>query len=111
MRDLVSLKARYERDEPAVRLGGLASNLSRIAWCAQHAAKAEAASLFRESKYFTEWAAPACTLEVQGLLAELQVQLAVWERQWGKTLDALVVAQEAQGCASRLLASSGLLDQ
>jgi len=109
MRDWEALKARYERDEPTVRLGGLASNLSRIAWCAQRSDHAAVGSLFRETKHFTEWAAPQCSVEQQALLADLQLQLAMWERGWGHRLSPVTIAEEAQRWSAKLLNASGLV--
>lgn len=110
MRDWEILRARYERDDPTIQLGGLASNLSRIEWFGHRAAsRREVASLFRESKYFTEWAACRCSLEQQGLLAELQVQLAIWERGWDTQLSPLHIAAEVQQWPGKLLEASGLL--
>lgn len=112
MIDLHALKVRYEQDAPAVQLGGLASNLSRIGWFGQRAAnRREVDSLFRESKYFVEWAAQRCSLEQQAMLAELQLQLAIWERAWGTRLSPSTIAQQAHGWSVRLLEASGLLAQ
>ena len=110
MRDLGALKTRYERDALAVRIGGLASNLSRIGWFGNRAAdRQEVASLFRESKYFTEWTAPHCSLAQQAILAELQLQLAIWDRSWGSQLSPSAIAAEAQQWSGRLLEVAGLL--
>lgn len=111
MRDRAALQKRYQQDEPAVRLGGLASNLSRIAWYAQWDHLEATGPLFRDSKYFTEWAAPSCSLDQQLLLAELQRQLARWERGWGHRISASTIAGEAQAWSARLLTSSGLVAQ
>ena len=109
MKDWAVLQARYRRDEPAVQLGGLASNLSRIAWYAQRENRTDALPLFQESKYFTEWAALSCSAEQQSLLADVQFQLALWERGWGGRFSAARVAEEAQRWSTRLLESAGLL--
>ena len=109
MKDWSALQQRYQQDALAIQLGGLASNLSRIAWCAKRANQQDAAPLFRESKYFAEWATPACPLEQQGLLAELQLQLAIWERAWGNRLSPESIAQDAQQWSAQLLEASGLL--
>ena len=111
MKDWAALRARYQRDDQTVRLGGLASNLSRIAWFAQRRGRDEALPVFRESKYFTEWAAPSCSLEQQEMLAELQRQLASWERGWGSRFDPLRIAEDAQRWSIRLLESSGFVAQ
>ena len=110
MTDLGHLRQRYERDHPAVQLGGLASNLSRIAWCAQRNEQAQSRLLFRESKYFAEWAAARCVPEQQYLLADVQLQLAIWERGWGTRVPPATIAQEAQQWSAKLLEVSGLLN-
>jgi hypothetical protein len=111
MRTLAALKRRYEQDAPAVQLGGLASNLSRIAWHAQQGGERPAVRLFRESKYFTEWAAPRCPPDQQGLLAEVQLRLAMWERGWGSRLTPAAIAQEARQWSVELLETAGLLHE
>lgn len=106
--DVAARRARYQRDNRAVQFGGLASNLSRIAWFAQRQGRDEALPVFRESKYFTEWAAGSCAIEQQGLLAELQLELALWERGWGSRLDPSTIAQAAQRWSVQLLEAAGL---
>jgi hypothetical protein len=109
MKDWEARRVRYQRDSPVVQIGGLASNLSRIAWLAHGERRQEALPIFLESKYFTEWVAPSCPLEQQGILAELQLQLSWWERAWGKRVDPSGIAREAQQWSTRLLESAGLL--
>lgn len=109
MRDWASLQRRFQRDEPAIQIGGLASNLSRIAWYAGRANRAGALPILRESKYFTEWAAPECSLEQQGMLADLQFALAVWERGWETRVSPAAIAQQAAAWSSKLLDSAGFL--
>lgn len=108
MKDWTALRERYQQDAPAVQLGGLASHLGRIAWCAQRQGRNQALPLFRESKYFTEWAAPACTLEQQAVLAEVQFQLAWWERGWGTRVAPGGIAEQAQQWSLRVLKFAGL---
>ena len=93
-----------------MQLGGLASNLSRIAWYAERGSQESPIPLFRESKYFTEWAAASCSsVDQQGVLAELQLQLALWERGWGERLSPSTIAQEAQQWSIKLLEIAGLV--
>ena len=108
MKDWAALRSRYQKDPPAIQLGGLASNLSRIAWFARRAGFDAALPVFRESKYFTEWAAPSCGLAQQSVLAEVQLQLALWERGWGNRLTPARIAEEAQQWSAQLLVSAGL---
>ena len=64
--------------------------------------------MFRQSKYFTEWAASSCPLEQQAMLAELQLQLSCWERGWGKQMSAAAIERAAGDWSARLLETAGL---
>ena len=109
MTDWALRRMRYQQDSAAIQLGGLASNLSRIAWCAQREDRQQALPMFRESKYFTEWAAASCPTDQQTVLAELQLQLASWERGWGGRWSPARIAEEAQKWSSRLLEATGFV--
>ncbi len=109
MTDWQARQSRYQRDNVAIQLGGLASNLGRIAWCAERDARQQTAPIFRESKYFTDWAASSCSLEQQILLAALQRELSSWERGWGTRHDLSRVTLEAKAWSRRLLEAAGLL--
>ena len=108
MKDWRARQVRYQQEPSAVQLGGLASNLNRIVWHAQRGTTAEPL-LFKESKYFAEWAAPTCSVEQQGMLAELQLQLALWERGWGTRLSPAGIAHEASAWSTKLLQAAGLV--
>ena len=108
MIDLTARRQRYECDSLMTQFGGLASNLNRIAWHAQQASSSGVAPVFRESKYFTEWAASRCTEEQLVLLADLQFELACWERGWGARLDCSTIARDATVWSNRLLEEAGL---
>jgi hypothetical protein len=83
MRNLELVRERYLRDGLATRLGGLASNLARIASCSSDRDDWEAVqSMLEESKFFIEWAVPEAPLSVQAHLARLQIELALWQRIW-----------------------------
>ena len=110
MKDWARLRLRYQQDHHAIQLGGLASNLSRIAWFAQRQDRQRALPVFRESKYFAEWAAQGCSVEQQRTLADLQFELALWERGWGGRWSSTRIAQEAQQWSARLLQSAGLVE-
>ncbi len=111
MKDWVALKARYQQDAPAIQLGALASNLSRIAWHARRVSRQELVPLFQESKYLAEWAAPSCSLDQQGLLAEVQLQLAIWEQGGETRVSPVAMAEEAERWSARLLESAGLVSR
>ena len=83
MRNLEVIKKRYLQDDLPVRLGGIAANLARIASCAARADDWRAVqSMLGESKFLIEWTAAEAPSNVQALLAELQIHLALWHRVW-----------------------------
>ena len=83
MRNSEQIKERYLQDGLRTRLGGLASNLARIASCSSNPDDWEAVqSMLEESTFFIEWAAPEAPLRIQATLVELQIQLAVWNHAW-----------------------------
>ena len=83
MRNLEAIKTRYLQDDLRVRLGGIAANLARIAFCSSDPADWETVqSMLEESKFFIEWTAPQAPLNVKAPLAELQIQLALWHLVW-----------------------------
>jgi hypothetical protein len=83
MKNPEAIKKRYLQDDLSVRLGGIAANLARIACFSSHPADWEAVqSMLQESEFFIEWTAPEAPLNVQALLVELQIQLALWHLVW-----------------------------
>lgn len=83
MKNLETIKKRYLQDDLQVRLGGIATNLARIASCASNPTNWKAVqSMLEESEFFIEWAAPEAPLNVKAFLVELQIQLALWHRVW-----------------------------
>ena len=110
MKDLAALRERFERDPMEVQIGGLASHLSRIAWFMKRSdATIDLTGMFRESKYFAEWAATHAPLEIQGVLAEIQLEVALWERMHARGGFSLEQAQQPETWAQRLLCVSGLV--
>jgi hypothetical protein len=105
-----AIRTRYLRDPLPVRLGGLAADLARIASFAEHAGNQRAVeSLFEEAKHFAEWAAPEAPLDIQAALAQVQVQLALWQRRWLAGRPESLMREEAQRWSDQLLALSGLV--
>ena len=104
------IRERYLRDPLPIRLGGLAADVARIASCADtpqdHAA---VLSLLEEGKWFAEWAAPEAPLDVQELLADVQLALAIWHRRWLAGRPEPTMQAQARQWADRLLARSGLI--
>lgn len=114
MKSLKAIRERYLRDTLPIRLGGLAANLSRIKSFANDDANEDVVvSLVEESKYFIEWTASEAELSHAAKLVELQIQLAIWERQWSQIWDNLSkrqqIATEADIWSHRILTMSGLL--
>ena len=64
---------------------------------------------FRESKYFAEWAAGHTSLEVQEVLAEVQINLALWQRRVAKGDSLESIAEEPQKWSQKLFTIAGLI--
>lgn len=114
MRDYRVIQERYVRDGLPIRLGGLAANLARIKSFSGHAENREAVEgPIDESKLFIEWTAPEAAIETAAELAELQLQLAAWQRSWmsiwSDTLQRMQVAEQSGKWSERILNMSGLL--
>ncbi|MBD2310209.1 hypothetical protein H6G20_00750 [Desertifilum sp. FACHB-1129] len=114
MKDWNALKERYLRDDLPIRLGNLASNLTRIKSRCQNPANGEVVeSLLQESKLFIEWTALDAEVEVAAELVELQVQLACWQYSWARIWhDAeqrMMLREQARIWSEKVLDMSGLL--
>ena len=104
-----AIRERYLRDPLPIRLGGLAADMARIAsWSENAANRAVVASLLEEGKYFAEWAAPEAPINVQAVLADVQIQLAYWHRRWLAGQAEPRMRNDAQHWSDELLALSGL---
>ena len=104
-----AVRLRYLRDPLPTRLGGLAADLARIASFAENPKNHDAVNgLLEEGKYFAEWAAPEAPPEVQEALAQVQISLALWHRQWLARRPEPLMSQAAQGWSAKLLELSGL---
>jgi len=116
MKDWTTIRGRYLRDDLAVRLGGLAANLSRIKSFAVHDASREAVEgLIDECKFFIEWTAADVQVNTAAELVELQVQLARWQRNWtniwADPAQRSKVAEQSGAWSRRVLEMSGLLSR
>jgi len=108
MKTLAEREARYQHEAPAAQLGHLASNLSRIAWLSDRPQEQQTLlQVLRESEYFAEWTAAHWSFEVQEMLLQVQVRLAMWRRVWPRLGSqrefCQAVAREAQQWSKRLL--------
>jgi hypothetical protein len=101
---------RFMQDPPAIRLGGIAANLARIASFAGNPLNRQAVlDLTEESKWFIEWTAPLADVEVAARLAEIQVSLALTEmRLRGGRQDIGAMISAASDWSGELLEMSGL---
>ena len=102
------------RDDLPVRLGGLAANLSRIKSFSVNDASGDVVeSLIDESKMFIEWTAAQAEIHTAEKLVELQIQLALWQLQWGRIWNDSIkrkqVAEQSSLWSTQLLEMSGLL--
>lgn len=115
MKDRRVIQSRFMQDSLAVRLGGLAANLSRMKSFAGHDANSAAVeSMVEESKYFIEWIVPEMEVDKAAVLVEMQVELARWQRRWGEVWNdkkyRLQAAEQSGKWSQHVLELSGLLD-
>ncbi len=83
MKNIEAIKARYQHDDLYIRLGGIAANLARISSASSDPRDCEAVqTMLEETEFFIEWTAPDAPLNVQAFLVEVQIQLALWHRNW-----------------------------
>lgn len=107
-------RERYLRDPLPMRLGNLASNLSRVKSLSNHSAMSEAAGrVVDESIFFIEWTAADANLQQQAELDELRSLLMNWRLEWTEIWNDLEkrtsVAEQAGAWSEKILDRSGLL--
>lgn len=114
MNNLEERKERYLRDTLPMRLGGLAANLARMSSFAKNPANLTAVKgLIEESKYFIEWTAGEALSETAAELVELQIKLALCQRNldrdWLDEEKRLQLGQKAKTWSNAVLQNSGLI--
>jgi hypothetical protein len=114
MTSQAAIRERYLRDDPAVRLGGLAANLARIRSFSANPEHQDAVlSLLEESAFFIEWTARDVELDLQLELAALQRTLIKWRAAWsdmhGVHSHRSEIAQQAGEWSQQILQMAGLL--
>jgi hypothetical protein len=114
MNNLEERRKRYLQDDLPIRLGGLAANLARVSSFVKNPANKETVNgLLEESKHFIEWTAHEAEINTTAELVELQIKLAVWQRNWeanwNNEVKRLEIGQEAKQLSNKVLADSGLL--
>ena len=108
--DIPSRRQRYLKDPHQIRIGGLASNLSRIGWFMRQVhPNSSLAPIFRESKYFIEWVADESSPDLQNLLANIQIELASWQRHVEKGAISEQMPVMAESRSRQLLQAVGLV--
>jgi len=78
------IKKRFLKDPLPLRLGNLASNLSRISFFSRTVTRNRELlnDVLEESKFFIEWVAPKADVELAGWLAQIQIKLSLWQSNW-----------------------------
>ncbi len=114
MSDEAKLRERFFRDPLPTRLGGLAATLARVSSSARASGSdATVTSLLNEAKYFIEWTAAETNPEDAAELAQIQVQIALWERAWdtasSNKAERTLLSMQAKLWSDKALEISGLL--
>lgn len=94
----------------------MATNLARVKSFSKNLANQSAVfDLFQETKFFIEWTASETELSTAAELAELQLQIAIWQRNWDKNWNEAdrreQLAETSMAWSKLLLQRSGLLDR
>ncbi len=116
MTDRESYHQRFIQDALPIRLGGISANLARVQSASGNPRQSEVVrDMVRDTEYLIEWTAAECDPEVGGELVELQIQLAVWYRNWvllWQDADLRnVIATMSGKWSDRVLELSGLLNE
>jgi hypothetical protein len=83
LKNIEAIKTRYLHDDLSIRLGGIAANLARVSSASSDPKDWQAVqTMLEETEFFIEWTVPDAPLNVQTFLVEVQVQLALWHRNW-----------------------------
>lgn len=111
MTPLTLIQARFMHDPVSRRLGGISSDLARLANLIKSGSKDEALyrNLILELKLFTEWTAGDLATEQQIIILELQRALSSWSERAPSSADVENVRCEATVWSDRLLEMSGLV--
>ena len=105
------VQERFMRDPAPRKLGGISSDLARLANLLKSGSGDEDLfqSLITELKCFTEWTACDLALDRQELMLDLQHALLRWNNTTPVSADAKQVQREAAEWADKVLEISGLL--
>jgi hypothetical protein len=107
MQNLEEIKSRFLKDNLAIRLGNIASDLARLGSFSQMPNNQKALrDLIEESEFFIEWTAPGASLDIQEELVHLQIQLALLSY----STERKEIAKFARSWSKRVSELSGLLE-
>lgn len=114
MRNRNAIQKRFLKEPLPVKLGHLASNLSRISFFSQASNKNRQIinDVLEESKFFIEWIAPQTNVELAEWLAQIQIKLALWQLNWQRQKQlpqTRTVSVLTKQWSSQLLKRAGLL--
>ncbi|MGI8466943.1 MAG: hypothetical protein ACR2N3_00635 [Pyrinomonadaceae bacterium] len=114
MNNLEARRERFLRDSLQIRLGGLAANLARIGSFAKNPTNLQAVkNLVAESKFFIEWTAQEAEIEKSFELVNLQINLALLERElnknWKDDESRENIGRRAKEWSKQVLLNSGLI--
>ena len=113
MNKLFATRERFLRDRVPIRLGGIASNLSRIRSFSEDPALGEAVKgVLLQTGLFIDWVAPDLDVDRQAILLDVQRLIsryrAHWDRLWPDPSERTTLGREAGHWSDRILALSGL---
>lgn len=107
MRDLKRLRERFLQDEPAIRMGHIASNLLRLSqWIRMRRSDEAIVDLMREIAWLMEWTGECATAE----LADMQREICRWRHVWPMESARPILAWRLQRMSARSLEMSGPLE-
>ncbi len=114
MNNLEERRERYLKDSVQIRLGGLAANLARIGSTSKNPANLPVVkSLIEESKFFIEWTAQDTEIEKASELVDLQLNLALLEREldknWKDEEIRAKIGRQAKSWSEQVLMSAGFI--
>jgi hypothetical protein len=114
VKDWSSLRERFLRDPLPRRLGGLAATLGRLSSSARNSSDpAIVSALINEAKHLIEWTATETEPEQAAELVQIQILLALWQKNWSEASrnpgQRTLLSLQAKTWADKALDFSGLV--
>ncbi len=105
MKNLTSMQKRFMKDSPPVRMGNLASELSRLSqWVMMGRPDEAVIDLMRKIAWLLEWSGDTALPE----LPDMQREICRWRRSWPADSARSVLSLRARIMSERILEESGL---